>query len=341
VPSGSVVDRFGGRRSALVAVLCLLAANGVAAAAPSSALALVARGAAGVGTGLGVVAGIDYVRRTGGSALAQGVYGGILSAGGGLALAILPAVEGPLGWRAPFVTALVTGAAALVALAAAPAGSEAAAAPRRASGGGSERSLFLDARLLRLAALHMASFGLSLVAANWLVTLLKDAGYRPATAGVISSLVLVAGIVSRPLGGLAVARLADGGRRVVVGSLLVGAAGMVALALTGPAPVIVLAAAAVGMAAGLPLAAVLVAAARIRPDAPGTAVGYVNMLGNAVVFSGTPLLGLAFGSAHGGRIGFAVVGLLWAVPLLGMRGLLRTLAAGTARPAIVSVRETG
>lgn len=120
VPSGTVVDRFGSRRTAAAAVLCLIAANAVAAVAADAGLALVARGAAGVGTGLGVVAGIEYVRRTGGSALAQGVFGGIISAGGGLALAILPTLEGSLGWRAPFVTALVTGAAALVALAVCP-----------------------------------------------------------------------------------------------------------------------------------------------------------------------------------------------------------------------------
>jgi MFS family permease len=195
--------------------------------------------------------------------------------------------------------------------------------------------VFRDARLLRLAALHMASFGLSLVVANWLVTLLKDEGYGSATAGGISSLVLVAGIVSRPLGGVVYAHFADGGRLVIVGSLLAGTAGMLALAAGGPAVVAVLATLAVGISAGLPLATVMVGAGRVRPDAPGTAVGYVNMLGNAVVFCGTPLLGLAFATAHGGRVGFAVVGALWAAPLLGLRGLLRTLEAGSARAAAV------
>ena len=75
-----------------------------------------------------------------------------------------------------------------------------------------------------------------------------------------------------------------------------------------------------GFSAGIAFAPVFVEAARLRPDAPGAAVGWVNTLGNIVPMVGVPLLGLAFSLPGDGRIGFVVGACLWATPLL----LLRT-----------------
>ena len=62
--------------------------------------------------------------------------------------------------------------------------------------------LLRDRRLYRLCVLYMASFGVAVVLGNWVVTLLERAGgYSNATAGLVGSLILGAGIVSRPLGG--------------------------------------------------------------------------------------------------------------------------------------------
>ena len=54
------------------------------------------------------------MRVQGGSPFAQGLFGGVALGGGGLALAIVPPVEDAIGWRAPWVTAVVVGAAGLV-----------------------------------------------------------------------------------------------------------------------------------------------------------------------------------------------------------------------------------
>ena len=44
----------------------------------------------GVGTALAFIGGSDFVRAAGGSPFAQGLYGGLATAGGGVALAVVP-----------------------------------------------------------------------------------------------------------------------------------------------------------------------------------------------------------------------------------------------------------
>src|SRR5438093_244182 len=119
----------------------------------SPSLGLTARLLGGIGTAFVFVGGSDYIRAAGGSALAQGVYGGSSLAAGGLALALVPQVEDAVGWRAPFVTSLAVAAAGLLLLLAAP------DAPRRAPHA-VDGSVFRDRRLLPFAWLHAASFGL-------------------------------------------------------------------------------------------------------------------------------------------------------------------------------------
>ena len=82
-----------------------------------------------------------------------------------------------------------------------------------------------------------------------------------------------------------------------------------------PLPVALAAAIVAGTAAGLPFAAVFTAAQRLRPDAPGSAVGLVNGVAILVILAGTPLLGLTFSLPGDGRIGFAVLAGLWAAAL--------------------------
>jgi predicted MFS family arabinose efflux permease len=78
----------------------------------------------------------------------------------------------------------------------------------------------------------------------------------------------------------------------------------------------VVAATVVGLAAGVPFAVAFTAAARTRPEAPATAVGFVNGAAALVIVVGTPLLGLSFSAPGDGRIGFLVVAALWGSALL-------------------------
>jgi nitrate/nitrite transporter NarK len=113
-------------------------------------------------------------------------------AGGGLAVALLPLWAS---WRTPFVSAAVVAAAGALLVAVAP-------REERRPPHAQERATVVDRRLLPLGAIHAASFGLSVVLGNWVVTLLHRAGgVSEHTAGIAGGLVLFLGLGSRPLGG--------------------------------------------------------------------------------------------------------------------------------------------
>jgi nitrate/nitrite transporter NarK len=282
--------------------------NALASIAPEPGLALGARALIGVGTALGFIAGSDFVRATGGSPFAQGLYGGLATAGGGVALAVVPVLEGGVGWRAPFVSALVVAAVAAGLLAAAP-------RPRHARHAAAGRvplqSLARDRRLLRLAAVFGASFGLSVVIGNWVVTLLeRQTSLSSAAAGAVGASTLVLGVVSRPLGGWILQRRPARASGAVAAAAFAGAAGTVALAATS-VPLAAAGACLVGLAAGIPFAYAFTGAARLVPEAPATAIGLVNAAGALTVVAGTALVGVAF-SAGAGAWAFAAIAALWA-----------------------------
>jgi len=330
IPGGRAADRFGPRRSGLVGLALICVGNAVALAAPEPGLALTMRALIGVGTGLTFVAGADYVRAAGASSTAQGLYGGIALAGGGIALAVIPLTEGALSWRAPFVTGLIVAAAALLLLASGPA--DAPRLGRLHADGASVFAVLRDTRLHRLGVFFAASFGLSVVIGNWAVTLLvRDGEASEAVAGAIGALTLLLGVVTRPLGGWLLRHRPSWMRMVLAGSVLAGSAGTLALAAAEPLPLALVGAAVVGLAAGIPFAAAFTGAALTRPDAPATAVGLVNGAAALTIVVGAPLLGLSFSLPGGGRIGFVIVALLWAGALFFLPGE-RELGLATRAP---------
>jgi MFS family permease len=303
VPMGRLCDRLGSRLVGGAGLAIVALASLAALGWKEAWFAIGMRFVAGVGTAASFVAGAEYIRATIGSAVAQGVYGAVSMAAGGLALALVP-LWGT--WYAPFALAsLVAGVGViLVALA--------LREPRHAP---VPRATVVDRRLLPLGAMHAASFGLSVVVGNWVVTLLHRAGGTPErVAGVAGGLVLFLGVISRPLGG----RLIDH-PRIIRASFVAGGVGLVLLALAKPLPVAVLGAAIVGIASGIPFAPSFAGAQRLRPDAPGAAVGFVNMLAAVTILVGTPLLGLTFYLPGDGRIGFLIV-----AGLCGATALVRT-----------------
>ena len=124
--------------------------------------------------------------------------------------------------------------------------------------------------------------------------------------------------MARPLGG-ALARRSTAARTKLVGAcLLAAAAGAVTLAANGPLWASGLGALTLGLAAGLPFAAIFAAAQRLRPDAPGAAVALVNGCAALTILVGTPLAGLAFDLPGDGALAFAAiaVGCLLALPFV-------------------------
>lgn len=301
VPMGRLCDRLGARTVGASGLVVVAVASAAALGWREAWFGIAMRFVAGFGTAASFVGGSDYVRATIGTPVAQGLFGAISMAGGGLAVGLLPLWAS---WRTPFIAAAIVAAVGVVIVSLAP--RDAARAAR------ANRATVRDRRLLPLGAWHAASFGLSVVLGNWTVTLLHRAGgVSEATAGVAGGLILFLGVISRPAGG----RLID--RPLLVRASFVAAAvGTIALTVATPFALAVAGAAVVGLAAGIPFAPSFSGAARVRPDAPGAAVGFVNMIAAVVILVGTPLLGLTFSLPGNGRIGFAAVAALWCATVL-------------------------
>jgi MFS family permease len=276
----------------------------------------VARLIVGVGTGIGFVAGSDYVRATVGSTTAQGLYGAAGVGGGGLAIAIVPLTTSALGWRAPFITALACAGAVLAWLPLSP-----REGARRAANRVGARTLDIvrDRRLFPLGVAHTASFGFSVVIGNWAVSLLEHDGYGRQLAGLVAALTLLGGFVTRPLGGHVFQVWGRRAAPLLAASMLFGALGTALLLLDLPLAVRVVGAAILGLAAGIPFAPVFSGAQALRPDAPGAAIGLINSCATLVIVVGAPLVGVTFSLAGHGRIGFAVIGALWALSAVAVR----------------------
>jgi len=314
LPAGRAIDRFGAKQCSLVALLLVLVGNLAAMAGGGIVVALLLRFVVGLGVGLGFVAGSIYVQSgAGGSSAAnQGIYGGVSLSGGGAALGIVPLLDGPFGWRAPYVSAVFVALAglALVAL-----------GPSTRGGGRSvsipARELLRDRMLTRFGVLHSVSFGFSVIIGNWVVTLLeRTSGYSREAAGAVGALTLLGGIVGRPLGGWLGHRGRPSTRSLLIGALLGGGAATALLTAGIAKPVDVLAAAAIGICAGLPFGAVVSGAARLQPTAPGAAVAAMNLYPVATIVAGAPLVGLGFLNGADGRAGFIVLAALWAAAAL-------------------------
>jgi len=307
IPGGRAADRFGARPTAFAGLAAIAVGNAVALPTASLGLAFVGRAIVGFGTGLAYVSGSDYIRARGGTATLQGVYGGGSVLAPGIALAVVPAIAG---FRAPYETAIIVVALSAAALAlAAPADRT-----RRHAGERLESGLFRDSRLYRLAAIHAASFGFSVIVGNWVVTLLEHHGHSKHVAAAAGSLTLLLGFFTR-VGGGRLLRRSDAWRWVAA-SLVLGGAGAIALAFPIPIAADFVAAAVVGLSAGIPFAMAFTGAAAARPDSPGAAVGFVNAGASLVIVAGTPLVGLTFSLPGDGRIGFVVLGVLAALASL-------------------------
>lgn len=307
VPGGRTADRFGARATALAGLGFIATGNAIALVAPSVALGFAGRVVVGFGTGLAFVSGSDYIRARGGTPLLQGAYGGSSVLAPGVALAVVPAVAG---FRAPYTSSIVVAVIALAALALAPG----APRTRRHAGEHIASGFFRDRRLYRLAAIHAMSFGFSVVVGDWVVTLLQHHGHSKASASAAGSLTLLLGFFTRMAGG-PLLRRADAARWVAA-SLVLGGAGAIVLAVPLPIEALFVAAAVVGLAAGVPFAMAFTGAADARPDAPGAAVGFVNAWASLVIVAGAPLVGLTFSLPGDGRIGFVAVGALAALAAL-------------------------
>ena len=289
VPGGHLVDRLGSRRVLTWAMLWVAMGN-FAIAFSGAYWQLVAwKIFTGIGTGTCFVGGGRYIHEAlAGPRLhfAQGLYGGSILLGSGFVILAVPQIQMWAAWRGAFlITAAVAAAAWILWITVAP--------PVRASAQARVhfRGLLLGPQLWLLGLMQMASFGLAIVVGAWIVALLGGTFRMPAAeAGMVGSLVLLLGIVTRPLGGAL--RRHTGMRPLLAGSFLMNATGCIALASgQNSLALAVMAVVLIGVGCGLPYAALFTRAAALVPDRAGAAMGLVNMLGILMILVGAPLVG--------------------------------------------------
>jgi MFS family permease len=318
IPGGRLVDRHGARLLGMYALGIIAVGNLVALLVESFGLGVAGRLVAGIGTGIGFVAGSDYVRGTVGTASAQGFYGAAGVGGGGLAIAVVPLAIPALDWRAPYVTALVFALVVLVCLPFTPRDRPAGERPRQPARA-PLADIVRDSRLYPLAVAHTASFGLSVIVGTWAVSLLRHDDYGRRLAGAVAALALLGGLVTRPLEGRLMQRRPETAIPLVGISMLAGAAGTVLFLLDIPLTVRIVGAAVLGLAAGIPFAPAFAGAQVTRPDAPAAAIGFINSCATLLIVVGTPLVGLTFVLPGHGRAGFVAIAVVWALVYFAVR----------------------
>jgi cyanate permease len=231
------------------------------------------------------------------TAVGQGFVGGATSAGAAAPLALVPALEPLLGWRAPFLLGAVPAALLLPALAAVPhIPAPVRAAPHVPPG---LRSLLSDDLLLRLSALLAAQTVLSWTMGNWIVPLLnRDGRFGSVLAGLLGALVFAGGIVARPLGAW-ITSSTRVSANILIGACLLGGSVAVGVIAAGAPPwLLALAIAGLGLTASMPWAVILHAAGVARPHDAAAGVGMVGSGGTLAACASIPLFGLAFDTGH-------------------------------------------
>src|SRR5882672_1626499 len=306
VPGGYIVDRFGAKRVLLFALAIVAIGNLGMASAGAYWQLLFFKVFTGMGTGVCFVGGARYVHTAAAGRrlnLAQGLFGGSIQLGAGFVILAVPRLNLIAGWRVTFlVSAGMALTAAIIWLAAAPDVAFGARPPGRL------REMLMAPQLWLLGLVQMATFALSVVIGSWVVIFLTKVMKVPATrAGLIGSLVLLLGIVSRPLGG--VLRRHVGIRSLILCSLLMIAFGCFTFVATSISLGMALTAVVlIGMGVGLPYAAMFSRAGALFPGRAAAAMGLVNMLGILMILGGAPLVGHLADLTGTFRVSFAVLG---------------------------------
>jgi len=313
IAGGSMSDKFGPRRLLPVALAIVTIGNVALGLAASYWQLLVWKMFVGLGTGTCFVAGAHYVTSMFAGArlhAAQGAYGGSVLLGSGFVIFAVPLLSARLGWQGAFIsTAALAAAAAIVWILLAP-----EPPPVRRKPAPLVRML-RNPQLWLLGLAQMASFGLVIVVGSWVTAYLANTFHLSlARAGRIGSLVLVIGILSRPIGGLVLPKL--GTKPTIRAGLVLNATACLIFAIGNPS----LARACIGvvllgLGGGLPYAAVFNRAAALYRDRAGAAMGLVNMLGILMILTAPPLIGRmvewskSFASSFWGLAAFTAIAL--------------------------------
>ena len=318
VPGGRLADRFGPLRVLIFALAWVAIANAALGLSVNFTQLILFKALAGFGTGTCFAAGARYTVacfRGPTLHLSQGFYGGSILLGAGFVIFAVPQLLDVVGWRgAFFACALIALLVCLYCIGAAPHPPPGEAPPARFAEMLARRELWL------LGAVQMASFGLTIVVGTWITTLLRTSmGLPLKAAGLLGSLVLLLGIVTRPLGGWLAHRVS---LRPLIGfSLILNSAACAALAASQSVWLALAAIAVLALGCGIPYAGCFNRAAVLFPSRAGAAMGLVNTIGIVMILGGAPAIGWladATGSFRSSFLALAAFALLvaFSVPFL-------------------------
>jgi NNP family nitrate/nitrite transporter-like MFS transporter len=322
---GAIADRIGTRPAVTLGFLLVAVGNlGTGLLAPSFPALLAWRVLGGLGSGFGFAAGAAYTRSIfdeRGRHLAQGLYGAAFLLGSGITLAYVPVLAGPTGdWRLAFTLSALGVTAVWVAwtlLAPAETGMP--------GGGGALDALIVALRERNtwlLALCHMCGFGMAIVVSTWVTLYLEDAfGLSIGAAGLLGSLTLVLGIVSRASGG-AVLEAGLAPLRVVRIGLVLAVAGLTMIALAPALPIAVAGLVITGLGVGFPYAALFNGAAASVPASAASAQAIVGWGGLLTAIFGAPLVGVLLDATGSFTAGFLVLAAI-VVAVLFLTSLVR------------------
>ena len=304
LPAAVPAQKYGPLKLVRYAFVLVAIANLLGAISPVFWLLAVTRMIVGIGTGPVFVGGLDGSRRLGGAFLA-GVFGGAATFGLGLAL-VMGAAFDSFGWSW-HLTFLVAAAFALAAAAFGPKDSD---EPRPQTGNVVDHlgAVLRSGPLWRLALIHSATFGVSLVVGAWIVIYFREGAITGFLAGAIGFSLLAMTAIFRPIGGALFARGVSW-RVIGPAAVLTCGLGLGVLSIGLPSWLAALVSLVIGISFALPFSAIFVLTVKAEPRYPAAGIAFVNMTGGVFALIITPIAGILLD--HGvGWIAFTGMGVI-------------------------------
>ena len=315
-------DRFGPKPAISAGLAAAAIGTALFAVGTSFPILLAAKGVQGAGSALAFVASARYVAglyREDRPHFGLGLYGGGFPLGSAIALLVTPTLAAAAGgWRGSFaIEAVALGALLAFWILFAPR----VPAVRRE---GSMHDALRCANCWLVSLQHAAGFGMAIAAGSWItVYLLREFSLPLAISGILGSSLLLLAFLTRPFGGLLVARGVATTKAVMRAGDLAVIVGVALLASPGRPLVMAIAGAFIlGFGVGFPYAPVFNTAAASLPSAPAAAQGLAAIGGTGGVLIGAPVMGYAV-QTWGFAAAWIFVGLVGALALAGtavMRG---------------------
>jgi nitrate/nitrite transporter NarK len=330
-PAGILSDRLGPTRVGTVGLVLVLVSNLALGYTRGFTDLMVIKLVGGLGCGTAFVAGMRYATLVVPPARvhrALGLYGGFVQLGGGTSLYLIPLLSSLMGWRHALIVSaslVALSIAGWLALAPSIHPSLSAAPLTEAARSG---------KVWTLGLVHAATFGLAVLVGTWVTTfLVHDLGLSLVGAGAAGSVILVLGVLSRPLGGLLIDRHVFSAGTVMQLTLLAGAVGLLLLAWPGRSlPLAALAIGGLGVALNAPYAAVMSVTGAALPQAPGAAVGLVSSVALLAISAAAPAVGAAFSSTGSFSLPFGSLAVFCLLVLGWLSYASPTLARSARQP---------